>query len=195
VIGLNVSADNISCINLSATEISTASATMGSDTLTMASSKYLESVSNYAYYYTTNNSAMTGTSHLVEFPANTLESALVTQTTDSRYTINRAGYYLVTSNIHPENLSINDRVCYRGLFLKNGSINATWSADSFCYVRDDNFGDVGSCAINRIISLAVDDYIEVQITCKIGNAGSFTSDLTGSLVRFRSGLSFQYLGS
>jgi hypothetical protein len=39
---------------------------------------------------------MTGTTHLVEFNSNTLQSALVTKTSNSRYTINRAGYYLVT---------------------------------------------------------------------------------------------------
>ena len=186
---------NISSVNISATEISTASATMGSDTLTMASSKYLESISNYAYYYKNVNSNMTGTSHLVEFEANTLESALVTKTTNSRYTINRAGYYLVSSHFHPENLSINDRVCYKSELLKNGVANDAWSGDGFCYTRDDNFGEFGTCAINRIIPLAVDDYIEVQVTCKIGSAGFFTSDLTGSFARRRSGLSFQYLGS
>jgi len=186
---------NISSVNISATEISTASATMGSDTLTMASGKYFESVSNYAYYYKNGNSNMTGTSHLVEFEANTLESALVTKTTNSRYTINRAGYYLVSSHFHPENLSINDRVCYKSELLKNGVANDAWSGDGFCYTRDDNFGEFGTCAINRIIPLAVDDYIEVQVTCKIGSAGFFTSDLTGSFARRRSGLSFQYLGS
>jgi trimeric autotransporter adhesin len=186
---------NISTTNLSATEISTASATMGSNTLTMASDKYLESISNYAYYYKSANSAMTGTTHLVEFNSNTLQSALVTKTSNSRYTINRAGYYLVTASIHPENLSINDRVCYRAMFLKNGVANDAWSGDGFCYTREDDFGEFGTCANNRIISLAVDDYIEVQITCKIGSEGLFVSDLTGSLARRRSGLSFQYLGS
>jgi undecaprenyl pyrophosphate synthase len=93
---------NISTTNLSATEISTASATMGSNTLTMASDKYLESISNYAYYYKNSNSAMTGTTHLVEFNSNTLQSALVTKTSNSRYTINRAGYYLVTAIFTPK---------------------------------------------------------------------------------------------
>jgi hypothetical protein len=186
---------NISTTNLSATEISTASATMGSNTLTMASDKYLESISNYAYYYKNSNSAMTGTTHLVEFNSNTLQSALVTKTSNSRYTINRAGYYLVTANFHPENSSINDRVCYRAVFLKNGLANDAWSGDGFCYTREDDFGEFGTCANNRIISLAVDDYIEVQITCKIASEGLFVSDLTGSLARRRSGLSFQYLGS
>ena len=195
VIGLNVSADNISCINLSATEISTSSATMGSDTLTMATDKYLESVSNYASYHKNSNTAMTGTSHLVGYEANTLESALITKTSNSRYTINRAGYYLVTCTFHPENLSINDRVCYRAEFQKNGVINTAWSGDSFCYTRDDNFGEFGTCANTRIISLAVNDYIEVIITCKIGSVTFFGSDLTGSLARRRSGLVFQYLGS
>jgi len=186
---------NISSVNISATEISTASATMGSDTLTMASDKYLESVSNYAYYYRSSNQSMTGTTHLVEFDSNTLESALVTKTTNSRYTINRAGYYLVSSHFHPENISINDRVCYRAELLKNGVANDAWSGDGFCYTRDDNFGEFGTCPINRIISLAVNDYIEVQISCKIGSNGQFTSNLTGSFARRRSGLSFQYLGS
>ena len=195
VIGINVSADNISCINLSATEISTSSATIGSDTLTMATDKYLESVSNYASYHKNSNTAMTGTSHLVGYEANTLESALITKTTNSRYTINRAGYYLVTCTFHPENLSINDRVCYRAEFQKNGVINTAWSGDSFCYTRDDNFGEFGTCANTRIMSLAVNDYIEVIITCKIGSVTSFGSDLTGSLARRRSGLVFQYLGS
>jgi hypothetical protein len=185
---------NISTTNLSATEISTASATMGSNTLTMASDKYLESISNYAYYYKNGNSAMTGTTHLVEFNSNTLQSALITKTSNSRYTINRAGYYLVTCNFHPENSSINDRVCYRAVFLKNGLANDAWSGDGFCYTREDDFGEFGTCANNRIISLAVDDYIEVQITCKIASEGLFVSDLTGSLARRRSGLSFQYLG-
>ena len=103
VIGINVSATNISSVNLSATEISTASATMGSDTLTMASSKYLENTSNYAFYWSNSQVSMTGTFHLVAFPSNTLESALVTQTTDSRYTINRAGYYRISSSLYPEN--------------------------------------------------------------------------------------------
>jgi hypothetical protein len=186
---------NISCVNISASEISTASATMGSDTLTMASSKYLENTSNYASYYKNANSAMTGTSHLVAFQANTLETALITKTTNSRYTINRAGYYLVSVNFHPENISINDRVCYRASILKNGVADDAWSGDGFCYTRDDNFGEFGTCAINKIISLAVNDYIEIQLTCKIGSSGFFISDLTGSTARRRSGLSFQYLGS
>jgi hypothetical protein len=138
---------------------------------------------------------MTGTTHLVEFNSNTLQSALVTKTSNSRYTINRAGYYLVTTSIHPENLSINDRVCYRAMFLKNGVASDVWSGDGFCYTREDDFGEFGTCANNRIISLAVDDYIEVQVSCKIGSEGLFVSDLTGSLARRRSGLSFQYLGS
>jgi len=138
---------------------------------------------------------MTGTSHLVEFEANTLESALVTKTTNSRYTINRAGYYLVSSHFHPENIGINDRVCYKSELLKNGVANDAWSGDGFCYTRDDNFGEFGTCAINRIIPLALNDYIEVQVTCKIGSVVFFTSNLTGSFSRRRSSLSFQYLGS
>jgi hypothetical protein len=161
----------------------------------MASNKYLQSVSNYAYYYSGSQVGMTGTFHLVAFSANTLESALVTRTTNSRFTINRAGYYRISSSLHPENLSINNRVCYRGLFLKNGVENSVWSSDSYCYTRDDNFGEFGTCPLEGVLDLLVNDYIEVEITCKIGSAGTFNSDLTGSRIRVRSNLTFQYLGS
>ena len=194
LIGINVSANNISCINLSSTEISTASATMGSDTLTMASNKYLESVSNYAFYWSNIQVNMTGTFHLVEFQANTLESALVTQTSNTRYTINRAGYYRISSSLYPENLAINDRVCYRGLFLKNGVENSIWSSDSYCYTRDDNFGEFGTCPLEGVLDLVVNDYIEVEMTARIGSSGSFGSNMTGSRIRVRSNLTFQYLG-
>ena len=189
---LNIS--NISAINLSATEITTLSATIDADTLTMGSSKYLENTSNYAFYYKNGNSAMTGTTHLVEFNSNILESALVTKTSNSRYTINRAGYYRIISSLHPENTAINDRVCFRGMFLKNGVEDVIWSSDSFCYTRDDNFGDYETCPLSGVLNLALNDYIEVQLTAKIGSNGFFSSNMTGTQIRLRSNLTFQYLG-
>jgi hypothetical protein len=138
---------------------------------------------------------MTGTVHLVGFATTVLTSSLITKTSNSRYTINRAGYYRVSSSLFPQNISIADRVVARGLFLKNGVENTSWSSDSYCYMaRFDEYGEYGTCALDGVISLAEDDYIEVEMTCKIGSA-SFDGNLTGLRIRLRSNLTFQYLGS
>jgi hypothetical protein len=53
---------------------------------------------------------------------------------------------------------------------------------------------VNLSALSKIIDLALNEYIEVQMTANIGSAG-FGSTMTGSQVRVRSSLTFQYLGS
>jgi trimeric autotransporter adhesin len=161
---------------------------------TLTTSSYIENKSNYAHYRSTSNIAMTGSVHLVGFASNVLTSSLITKTSNSRYTINRAGYYRVSSSLFPQNISIADRVVARGLFLKNGVENTSWSSDSYCYIRFDEYGEYGTCALDGVISLAVDDYIEVEMTCKIGSE-AFDGELTGLRIRTRSNLTFQYLGS
>ena len=81
------------------------------------------------------------------------------------------------------------------MFLKNGVENSIWSADSYCYTRDDNFGEFGTCPLEGVLDLVVNDYIEVEMTARIGGSGSFGSNMTGSRIRVRSNLTFQYLGS
>ena len=190
----NVSLNSVASSNLELKINNVITATIEADTLTMGSSKYLENTSNYAFYWSGSNQNMTGTSHLVDFQQFTLQSALITRTTNQRYTINRAGYYRITSSLHPENTGVNDRICFRGLFLKNGVDDAIWSSDSFCYIRDDNFGDFETCPLDGILNLALNDYIEVEITANIGSAG-FGSSMSGTRIRVRSNLTFQYLGS
>jgi hypothetical protein len=182
-----------SSTDLTINTLTTSSALIDANTLTMGNNKYLENTSNYAFYYSGGNQAMTGTSYLVQFNSTTLQSALVTRTTNSRFTINRAGFYLITSSLHPQNTGINDRVCFRGLFLKNGVENSAWSGDSFSYTRDDNFGQFDSCILNNVLNLAVNDYIEVEMTVEIGT-GAFGGTMNGTQVRVRSNLTFQYIG-
>jgi hypothetical protein len=49
--------------------------------------------------------------------------------------------------------------------------------------------------LNGVIDLAVNDYIEIEMTVKIGSEANFAGDMTGTQVRLRSNLTFQYLGS
>ena len=58
----------------------------------------------------------------------------------------------------------------------------------------DEYGEYGTCNLDAVIDLAEDDYIEVEMTCKIGSA-SFDGSLSGLRIRLRSNLTFQYLGS
>ena len=196
--GLQTSLDSkeptiTSATNLTINSLTTSSATIDANTLTMGSNKYLENKSNYAHYYSVISQNMTGTFHLVQFQGVILQNALVTRTTNSRYTINRAGYYLITSSLHPQNSGINDRVCFRGLFLKNGVENSIWSGDSFSYTRDDNFGQFDTCNLNNVIYLVANDYIEVEMTVEVGT-GAFGGTMNGTQIRVRSNLTFQYIG-
>jgi predicted RNA methylase len=180
------------------TNITISGDTISAGTISAGSSSSIyptTDLSSYAYYYTLSNQSHIGNFYLVYFESSTLQSALITRTTNSRFTCNKTGYYLVNSSIHLEILSYNDRVCFRALFLKNGVEDDDWSGDSFAYGRDNNFGDFETCPLNRVINLTEDDYIEVKITAKKAAAGFFGTDMEGTRTRLRSSLSFQYLGS
>ena len=151
---------------------------------------------DFCRFYKSNNTELTSaqTSYLNVFETTSLSSTKVTQTTTSRYTINKAGYYKIFANMIYENTSYNERVVYRGQLLVNGNSVLREYGDSFVYTRDSRFGEIGSAPVATLLNLSVNDYIEVYVTLKKAS-GPFGGTMDGCRVRLASDIAFEYLGT
>jgi len=150
---------------------------------------------DFCRFYKANNTELSSaqTSYLNVFETTGLSSTKVTQTTTSRYTINKAGYYKIYSNMIYENTTYNDRVVYRAQLLVNGNNVLREYGDSFVYTRHGSFGELGSAPVSSLLNLSVNDYIEVYVTLKKAS-GTFGGTMAGCRVRVASDITFEYLG-
>jgi hypothetical protein len=138
------------------------------------------------------NSAQT--SYTAAFNTFTLESTKITKNAaHNRFTINKAGYYKIAANMVYENTTYGDRVVYRAEIAINGN-KFNGYGDSFVYVRHSSYGDYGSGFVSTLINLSVNDYVEIYVTLKKGG-GAFGAEMSGTQVRFRSAVDFEYLGT
>ena len=134
------------------------------------------------------------TSYTAAFNVDTLTSTKITKNAaNNRFTINKAGYYKVAANMVYENTTYNNRVVYRGEISINGNL-AVQYGDSFVYVRHNSYGDYGTAIVTTIVNLAVNDYVEIYVTLK-KNISAFGEEMSGTRVRFRSAVDFEYLGT
>jgi hypothetical protein len=151
---------------------------------------------DFCRFYKSNNTELSGaqTSYLNVFETTSLSSTKVTQTTTSRYTINKAGYYKIFANMIYENTSYNERVVYRAQIIINGNIDIRQYGDSFVYARDSRFGELGSAPVSTFLNLSVNDYVEIYVTLKKALSG-FGIQMSGTRVRLGSSIDFEYLGT
>jgi hypothetical protein len=150
---------------------------------------------DFCRFYKSNNTELTSaqTSYLNVFESTSLSSTKVTKTTNSRFTINKAGYYKIYSNMIYENTTYSERVVYRAQILLNGNIDIRQYGDSFVYTRHSSFGELGSAPVSTLLNLSVNDYIEVYVTLKKASGG-FGTTMNGCRVRLASDIYFEYLG-
>ena len=138
------------------------------------------------------NSAQT--SYTAAFNVDTLTSTKITKNAaNNRFTINKAGYYKVAANMVYENTTYQNRVVYRGEISINGNLSHAYG-DSFVYVRDSRYGDYGTGFVTTVVNLAVNDYVEIYVTLK-KDQSQFGAEMSGTQVRFRSAVDFEYLGT
>jgi len=176
----NLNASNISCINLSATELTSTTIKHSDDFCRFFMG------SNVPF-----NSAQT--SYTAAFNSVNLTSTKITKNAaHDRFTINEAGYYKITANMIYENTTYQNRVVYRAEISINGNIFNGYG-DSFVYVRDNRYGDYGSAVVNTLVNLSVNDYVEIYVTLK-KDQSTFGVEMSGTQVRFRSAVDFEYLG-
>ena len=162
-------------------------------TLTASTVKHSD---DFCRFYKANNTELTSaqTSYLNVFETTSLSSTKVTQTTTSRYTINKAGYYKIYANMIYENTSYANRVVYRAQIIINGNIDIRQYGDSFVYARDSRFGELGSAPVSTFLNLSVNDYVEIYVTLKKALSG-FGIQMSGTRVRLGSSIDFEYLGT
>jgi hypothetical protein len=168
-------------------------ATIDADGLTATSVKHSD---DFCRFYASVNNDLTSaqTSYTAVFNTNPLSSTKITKNfANNRFTINTAGYYKITANMMYENTTYNNRVVYRGQIFINGNDSMQYG-DSFVYVRDGRYGDYGSAIVTTIVNLAVNDYAEIYVTLKKSTTG-FGVEMSGTRVRLRSGVDFEYLGT
>jgi hypothetical protein len=88
------------------------------------------------------------------------------------FTIDEAGTYKITCSIHGDNASVNDRVVL-GFYISKNDDSSSWQsrADQFgmMYLRDDNFGQGGSCSFTSVRTLALNDNIRIKTKYGQGN--------------------------
>ena len=138
------------------------------------------------------NSAQT--SYTAAFNTNSLTSTKITKNAAyNRFTINKAGYYKIAANMVYENTTYTDRVVYRAEIAINGN-KFNGYGDSFVYVRHSSYGDYGTGVVSTLVNLSVNDYVEIYVTLKKGG-GAFGAQMSGTQVRFRSAVDFEYLGT
>ena len=150
---------------------------------------------DFCRFYTSNNTPFNSaqTSYTAAFNVNTLTSTKITKNAaNNRFTINKAGYYKVAANMVYENTTYNNRVVFRGEISINGNLSHAYG-DSFVYVRDSRYGDYGSAIVTTVINLAVNDYVEIYVTLK-KDQSQFGAEMSGTQVRLRSAVDFEYLG-
>jgi len=91
---------------------------------------------------------------------------------DGIFTIDEAGTYKISCCISGDNSSINDRVVM-GFYISLNNTNSQWQnlADSFgmIYLRDDNYGQGGSCSFSSIRTLELNDTIRIKTKFGQGN--------------------------
>jgi len=89
------------------------------------------------------------------------------------FTIDEAGTFKITCTINGDNASVNDRVVL-GFYISKNNDTSAWQsrADQFgmMYLRDDNFGQGGSCSFTSIRTLALNDTIRIKT--KFGQGGN-----------------------
>ena len=118
----------------------------------------------------------------VRFPYNS------TKITNSNYswsglvlTIATAGTYLVSATCGLISSTYADRVCGRIRTLTNGTWDGSADAESFCYLRHDDFGEFESMAICQLPRVfAAGDTLEIQIQVgKASQGGPGSSNFDG----------------
>ena len=81
------------------------------------------------------------------------------------FTIDEAGTFKITCTINGDNAAVNDRVVL-GFYISKNDDSSAWQsrADQFgmMYLRDDNFGQGGSCSFTSIRTLALNDTIRIK---------------------------------
>ena len=110
-----------------------------------------------------------------------------TKITNSNYswsglvlTIATAGTYLISATCGLVSSTYNNRVCGRIRTLTNGTWNGNNDAESFCYLRHDDYGQFESMAFSQFPRIfAAGDTLEIQ--CQVGKAGAGpgASDFSG----------------
>ena len=110
-----------------------------------------------------------------------------TKITNSNYswsgtvlTISAAGTYLVSATCGLVSNSYNNRVIGRIRTLTNGTWDGNNDAESFCYLRHDDYGQFESMAFSQFPRIfAAGDTLEIQ--CQVGKAGAGpgASDFSG----------------
>ncbi len=89
------------------------------------------------------------------------------------FTIDEAGTFKITCTINGDNAAVNDRVVL-GFYISKNDDSSAWQsrADQFgmMYLRDDNFGQGGSCSFTSIRTLALNDTIRIKT--KYGQGGN-----------------------
>jgi hypothetical protein len=118
----------------------------------------------------------------VRFPYNS------TKITNSNYswsglvlTIATAGTYLISATCGLISSTYADRVCGRIRTLTNGTWDGSADAESFCYLRHDDFGEFESMAICQLPRVfAAGDTLQIQIQVgKASQGGPGSSNFDG----------------
>jgi hypothetical protein len=137
----------------------------------------------------------------VTFPATdsngqkTNNSLVQGSSSNSIFTIQKAGYYRFFCQVGVFNSTYNDRVTWRMRPVFNGATNNTYS-QLYCYTRDNNFGNRGTVNGELIRSMSVNDTVRFRID--VGKASfnsNFGSVMTGLQISGGCYLEIQFLGS
>ena len=157
-------------------------------------------INDFAYFFSEANAQIFGGGtngvQLEDFQVGSINGNFISlDPSFNSINITKAGYVKLTCNFNYENVTQNTRQTIRTRIYINDAFNNI-QGEAYCYLREDDYGSHGTCAINTILQLNVDDTISFYAHCDNNEPNTgFNSFFAGNTNLLSSYINVEYLGN